>query len=53
MKEFLEKFYLKFGVGVTTVGNWICNKSQVKAFCLKMDSSKALEGRSTLKKGKN
>lgn len=50
--ESLKKIALEFGVGETTVGDWRRNKAQIEAFCSKMDSSKALEGRSTLKKAK-
>ncbi|GBL75216.1 Jerky -like [Araneus ventricosus] len=50
--ESLEKIALEFGVGETTVFDWRRNKAQIKAFCSKMDSSKAFEGRSTLKKAK-
>lgn len=35
-----------------TVGDWRRNKAQIEAFCSKLDSSKALDERSTLKKAK-
>lgn len=50
--ESLKKIALEFGVGETPVGDWRRNKAEIEAFCSKMDSSKASEGRSTLKKSK-
>ena len=48
--ESLKKIALEFRVGETTVGDLRHNKSQIEAFCSKMDLSKTLEEQLTLKK---
>lgn len=50
--ESLKSIALSFGVGESTVGDWKKKRKDIESFCSKLDSKKALESRSTLKKPK-